>query len=227
MGNKLQNKAIEVFKRLNREYPDSACSLNHRNPLQLLISTILSAQCTDKQVNKITPALFAKYKTARDFAEADLNELKKLIKPAGFYNNKARTIKETMKIIHEKYNGKIPKTLEELTRLPGVGRKTANVVLGDAFGVPGIVVDTHVKRLSKRIGLTDNNDPVKIEFDLMKVFPRETWIKLGHLMIDHGRKICNARNPKCEICVLKELCNYYLFTRGEKSENRRNNKKTS
>jgi len=216
METNLQNKAIEVYKRLDEEYPDAACSLNHKNPLQLLISTILSAQCTDRQVNKITPELFSKYRTARDFAEANLDELKRIVRPAGFYNSKARAIKEAMKIIHERHNGEIPKTLEELTRLPGVGRKTANVVLGDGFNIPCIVVDTHVKRLSKRIGLTNSNDPTRIEFDLMKIFPKETWIKLGHLMIDHGRKVCNARKPECRICILKDLCNYHLSTKGEK-----------
>ncbi|MBO8130197.1 MAG: endonuclease III [Candidatus Marinimicrobia bacterium] len=209
MAESLEKKAIEIYNRLNTNYPNAACSLNHKDPVQLLVSTILSAQCTDKQVNKITPKLFEKCKTPEDFVRIDMDELMELIKPAGFFKNKAKAVKESMQIIVKDYNGNVPRSLEELIKLPGVGRKTANVVLGDGYGIPSIVVDTHVKRISRRLGLTNEKDPVKIEFDLMKIFPEDTWIKLGHLMIDHGRKVCNARNPKCEVCFLEDLCDFY------------------
>ncbi|MDO9549179.1 MAG: endonuclease III [Candidatus Marinimicrobia bacterium] len=202
----LRQRAAEIFHRLQTHYPDSKCSLVFQKPYELLISTILSAQCTDKRVNQVTPGLFKKYQTPQAFADADIDELKNDIRSTGFYNNKAKAIKESMQDIVEKYNGNLPNTLEQLIKLKGVGRKTANVVLGDAFGIPGVVVDTHVRRLSNRMGLTKNTDPLKIEQDLMKIFPLEQWTMLGHLMIDHGRSICIARKPKCPECFLNEIC---------------------
>ena len=200
-----------IFSRLKKLYPESGCSLKFINPRELLVSTILSAQCTDKQVNKVTRRLFKKYTSARAFAEAPLDEIKEYIRSTGFYNNKAKSIKESMKTIIEKFNGKVPDKMEDLLQLEGVGRKTANVVLGDTFGVPGIVVDTHVGRLSRRLGLTENSNPEKIEQDLMSVFPKENWTLLGHLFMDHGRAVCNARNPKCGKCVLSDICPSALF----------------
>lgn len=202
----LKQRAAEIFHRLQNRYPDSRCSLVFQQPHELLVSTILSAQCTDKRVNQVTPALFKKYPSPKAFAEADIEELKEAIRSTGFYNNKAKAIKESMQDIVAKYNGHIPDTLEELIKLKGVGRKTANVVLGDAFGKPGIVVDTHVKRITRLLGLTKNSDPVKIERDLMQLFPPEQWTALGHLMIDHGRAICIARRPKCAECFLNDIC---------------------
>ena len=203
---KLKNHAHIILQRLKEAYPESHCSLVHKSPHELLISTILSAQCTDKRVNQVTPGLFKKYPTPLAFAEADIDELKNDIRSTGFYNNKAKAIKESMWDIVDKYDGTIPNTLEELVSLKGVGRKTANVVLGDAFGIPGIVVDTHVKRISRLLGLTKNSDPVKIEQDLMQLFLPEQWTVLGHLMIDHGRAVCIARRPKCSQCFLNDIC---------------------
>jgi endonuclease-3 len=202
----LKSRAREIFSRLAKEYPNSGCSLNHKNPVELLVSTILSAQCTDKRVNEVTSWLFKKYPDARSFAEVPIKELKNDIRATGFYNNKAKAIKESMHKIVEEYDGNVPHNIEDLLKLQGVGRKTANVVLGDAFGIPGIVVDTHVKRLSKRLGLTNSSNPNKIEEDLMKLLPEENWILLGHLLIDHGRKICKARKPSCKACILNDIC---------------------
>ncbi len=204
-----KEKAIRIINQLESHYPDSKCSLNFSNPAQLLVSTILSAQCTDKQVNKITPRLFEKYPTIEDLATAELEDIKKIIRPTGFYNNKAKAIKKSMTSLLEQFNGRVPDNLDALIKLDGVGRKTANVVLGDAFGIPGIVVDTHVKRISKRLGMTKNDDPKKIEQDLMKLLPPERWTLFGHLVIDHGRKICKARKPDCENCFLQQECQYY------------------
>ncbi len=189
-----------------KAYPNAQCSLKFANPRELLVSTILSAQCTDKRVNQVTPGLFKKYASAKAFASADIDELKNDIRSTGFYNHKAKSIQQSMKTIVEKHNGNVPDTLEDLLKLNGVGRKTANVVLGDAFGIPGVVVDTHVKRLSNRMGLTKNSDPEKIEQGLIKIFPPEQWTLLGHLMIDHGRSICIARKPKCNECFLNDIC---------------------
>jgi len=174
----------------------------------MLISTILSAQCTDTRVNEVTEVLFRDLQTAKDFADVPLEKLEERIRPTGFYHNKAKNIKACCKRIAEDYGGQVPKTMDALVDLPGVGRKTANVVLGNAFGTPGIVVDTHVKRLSQRIGLTKESDPVKIEFDLMKKIPKESWIDFSHQLIWHGRRVCMARNPKCAECPLRRLCNY-------------------
>ena len=202
---------MEILKRLKKEYPNvRGTALNYSNPLELLIATILSAQTTDKRVNMVTKGLFKKYKNARDYARADIKELQEMIKSVNFYKNKAKYIKEGCRIIDERYNGNVPDSMEELIKLPGVSRKTANVVLSNAFRKDeGIVVDTHVIRLSKRLGLTKENDRNKIEQDLMKKFPKEEWFDLANLLIVHGRQICKAKNPDCENCVLKDICLYY------------------
>jgi len=187
-------------------YPDAHCALRHDNPLQLLIATILSAQCTDARVNLVTPALFARYPDARAFANADPRELEGLIQSTGFFRNKTRNIIACCKVLVDEYAGKVPKTLEQLVPLPGIGRKTANVVLGDAFGVPGITVDTHVGRVSRRLGLTENQDPVKVERDLMALIPEKDWTIFSHRMIFHGRQVCFARKPNCEGCLLAKDC---------------------
>lgn len=197
---------LEVIKILKKEYPVNRIALEFKDPLQLLIATILSAQCTDERVNKVTPGLFKKYKTARDYAEAELPVLEQEIKSTGFYKNKARSIVNCCKELVKKYNGKVPDKLEELVKLPGVGRKTANVILGNAYGIPGIVVDTHVKRVSYRLGLTKNTDPEKIEFDLMKIIPKQDWTHFSNALIYHGRNVCVARKPKCNICKLEKYC---------------------
>ena len=198
----------KILKILSRTYPDVKTALRHRSPLQLLVATILSAQCTDKQVNQVTPALFKKLRTAKDFADVPLADLEEMIRPTGFYKNKAKSTKACCKALVERHGGKVPKNIEDLVKLPGIGRKTANVILGSAFGIPGIVVDTHVKRLSQRIGLTSEKDPVKIEFDLMRQIPKKDWISFSHQMIWHGRTLCLARKPKCPECPLLDLCEY-------------------
>jgi len=201
-----QERARKLIKILVKLYPDSQCSLRHENPLQLLVSTMLSAQCTDARVNMTTPALFARYKSAADFAGADIKELETLIKSTGFYKNKAKNIKACGQALLERHGGQVPRTLEELFDLPGVGRKTANVVLGTAFGIPGMVVDTHVTRLSNRLGLVKEKDAVKIEFKLMEIIDKKHWTHLTHLLIDHGRAVCMARSPRCDLCKLSPLC---------------------
>ena len=206
LNNSLKKRTQEIFSRLKEVYLEAQCSLKFVNPRELLISAILSAQCTDKRVNQVTPALFAKYPTAKAFAEASIEELKDDIRSTGFYNHKAKSIKRAMETVVEKFDGEIPNNIEDLLKLEGVGRKTANVVLGDAFGIPGIVVDTHVKRLSVRLGLTKNTDPVKIEHDLMEILPKKGWTLFGHLMIYHGRSVCTARKPKCSKCFLNDIC---------------------
>lgn len=201
-------KVKSILKILDELYPDAECSLVFHDPLQLLISTILSAQCTDERVNKVTPALFDKYRSAKAFAEAPLEQLEQEVKSTGFYHNKALAIRETSKILDNQFAGKVPADLEALVKLPGIGRKTANVVLGNSFGIPGIVVDTHVGRVSARLGLTGEKDPDKIERDLMALIPKEKWIKFSHQLIQHGRRICIARKPKCSICPLRPYCIY-------------------
>lgn len=191
---------------LAKLYPDAHCALEYANPFQLLIATILSAQCTDKTVNKVTPALFKRFPDAAAFAQADPGEVEALIKPTGFFRNKARNIIACAQALMSDHDGQVPASLEALTKLPGVGRKTANVVLGNAFDIPGMVVDTHIGRLSRRLGLTKNNDPVKVEHDLMKLFPPTEWTILGHRLIFHGRQVCDARRPRCDICTLKSFC---------------------
>jgi len=199
----LASKTVAALAKL---YPRARCSLDYANPLQLLIATILSAQCTDARVNMVTPALFARYRDAKAFAEADPAELEQMIQSTGFYRNKAKAIQGACRALVERHGGKVPGTMEELHALPGVGRKTANVVLGNAFGVPGMVVDTHVHRLSRRLGLTRQNTPEKIERDLMEIVPPEEWVALGHRMIEHGRRVCTARKPRCEACALASFC---------------------
>ncbi|MBK8269679.1 MAG: endonuclease III [Planctomycetes bacterium] len=204
-------RAIAILKKLKSLYSDAECALTHDSPLQLLVATILSAQCTDERVNKVTPALFARYKTAKDFATARPAELEKLIQSTGFFRNKAKNIIGAGRVITEKHGGIVPDTMEDLLTLPGVARKTANVVLGSAFGKnEGVVVDTHIGRLSHRLGLTwrskNDKDAVKIERDLMEIIPRDEWTYFGHALILHGRRICSARKPDCEKCTLSDLC---------------------
>ncbi|HEX6534640.1 MAG TPA: endonuclease III [Gemmatimonadaceae bacterium] len=199
--------AAEYYHRLEAAYPDAHCALDHRNAYELLVATILSAQCTDARVNLVTPALFARYPTAHDLAGAEPEELEGLIKSTGFFRNKAKSLLGMARAVVERHGGEIPATMEELTALPGVGRKTANVILGNAFGLDeGVVVDTHVTRLANRLGLTTERDAVKIEADLMRLVPRERWTMLSHLLIEHGRRVCEARAPKCGICPLADLC---------------------
>ncbi len=204
----MRNKAdIEkILDILNREYPDARCSLDHANPLELIVATILSAQCTDERVNKVTSGLFRKYKTAGDYSAVPLTQLEEDIRSTGFFRNKAKSLKGLGEALVEKHGGRVPETLDELVKLPGVGRKTANVVLGVAFGLPGMVVDTHVGRIAGRLGLTENTDPVKIEYDLMEQLPRDRWTVFGHQVIAHGRAVCTARNPRCPACALLQLC---------------------
>ena len=205
----LKNKklrASEIIQKLTQLYPNAQCSLKHTNPYELLIATILSAQCTDERVNKVTPPLFDRYPNIITMAEANRDELISIIRSTGFFNNKADNIIACCKQILAKHHALIPTTLEELTNLKGVGRKTANVVLGEAFHIPGIVVDTHVGRLSRHLGLTKHTDPTKVEFELMKIFDKEVWTFSNHLMIDHGRAICKARKPDCLHCGLRKLC---------------------
>lgn len=192
---------------LKAVYPDARCSLNFTNPLELIVATILSAQCTDERVNRTTSALFARYRSARDFADADLDELGAYVQSCGFFRQKARSIKATASALVERHGGELPRTMHELTLLAGVGRKTANVVLGNAFGINvGVTVDTHVARVSGRLGLTAHADPVKIEQDLMPIVPREQWCQWSHLLIHHGRAICKAPKPLCEQCPVLPHC---------------------
>ena len=196
-----------ILALLHAEYPDACCALNHHNALELLVATILSAQCTDERVNKVTPALFAKYPDARAFAEADRAELEEMVRSTGFYRNKAKNIQEACQRIVQEYDGEVPANMDDLLKLSGVARKTANVVLGVAYQIAdGIVVDTHVKRLSNRLGLTTQSDPEKIERDLLTITPRAEWIDLSHLLIFHGRRVCDARKPNCAGCVINHLC---------------------
>ncbi len=197
----------KIIDGLRHAYPNAHCELNFSNPLELLIATILSAQCTDKRVNIVTVELFKKYRAAADFANADLAALETAVKTTGFYRNKAKNIKACCKSLVEKHGGKVPRTMEELIELGGVGRKTANVVLGNAFNINvGVVVDTHIGRLSLRLGLTKEKDPVKVEQDLMTLVPQAEWTLFSHLLIWHGRRRCYARNPDCSNCEVRELC---------------------
>ena len=200
-------RAKKIVALLKQHYPDSKCSLDFRTPHQLLVATILSAQCTDDRVNKVTPALFARYTTVKAFADADQPELEQAIYTTGFYVNKARAIKKSAQELVARHGGEVPRTLHELVKLSGVGRKTASVILGAGFGLAeGVVVDTHVSRISRLLGLTKQKDPVKIERDLMVAIPREDWIVYSHMLIDHGRAVCVARRPKCGECFLAKLC---------------------
>jgi endonuclease III len=196
-----------IITRLKRRYPEARCSLDFGSPLELLVSTILSAQCTDERVNAVTPALFASYRTARDYAEANPDELSEMIRSTGFFRNKTRSLIGMGAALAERHGGEVPRTMEELTEVPGVGRKTANVVLGNAFGIDaGVVVDTHVARLSQRLALTRHGEAGRIERDLMALVPRKEWTLFPHLMIHHGRAICQARKPRCEMCPVNDLC---------------------
>lgn len=197
----------EIVRRLREIHPDARCALDHSNPFELLVATVLSAQCTDERVNQVTPELFARYPTPAALAEGDRDELEELVRPTGFYRQKARFLQGSAEVITTQYDGQVPSDMDDLLKMPGVARKTANVVLGVAFGLAeGIVVDTHVKRLSKRLGLTKQDNPNKIEQDLMELVPREDWINLAHLLIFHGRRVCKARKPDCANCVLQDLC---------------------
>lgn len=203
----LENRFNRILFLLKKEYPGATTALLHKNPLQLLIATILSAQCTDKRVNIVTKPLFKKYKTTADFASANLKTLEGQIHSTGFYHNKAKNIIGAAKMIEEKFDGAVPDSMKKLTLLPGVARKTANIVLSHGYGkIEGIAVDTHVRRLSIRLGLTKNEDPVKIESDLMRITPRKDWPRLSNLLIEHGRAICAAAKPKCPECILGKLC---------------------
>jgi endonuclease-3 len=202
----LPGRARQIVRVLARLYPDAHCALDHDGPLQLLIATILSAQCTDARVNLVTPALFARYPNAGAFAAAEPRELESAIQSTGFFRNKARNIQACCRRLVDNHGGQVPGTMEDLVQLPGVGRKTANVILGNAFGVPGITVDTHVGRLSRRLGLTIQVDPEMVERDLMELIPRKEWTMFSHRLIFHGRRVCHARKPDCAGCGLAPLC---------------------
>lgn len=201
------NTLLPVLKKLKKLYPDAHCALIHKNPFELLIATILSAQCTDERVNKVTLVLFKKFPTPQKLAAASLAEIEEVIKSCGFYKNKAKSLKQCSEVLVQQHKGIVPQTVEELTELAGVGRKTANVVLGNAYNIPsGIVVDTHVGRLSRRLGWTKLIDPEQVEKDLIKKVPKADWIIFSHWLIFHGRQVCKARNPQCENCALADLC---------------------
>ncbi len=202
-----ETRVRALIGRLKASYPEAACALRHEDPFQLLIATILSAQCTDERVNKVTPALFDRFPDAGSMKDADVLELEDLVRTTGFYHNKTKSLRGASRRIAEAYEGRVPSTMEDLLTLPGVARKTANVVLGVGYGIAdGVVVDTHVDRLSHRLGLTRAETPVRVEQDLMKLVPREDWILFAHLLIHHGRRICIARNPRCGACPVQDLC---------------------
>jgi endonuclease-3 len=206
-GRARRERAAAIVERLGRAYPDTRLALDFETPLQLLVATVLAAQCTDKKVNEVTPALFRRYPRARDYAEADLAELEEMVRATGFYRNKARALKNLGAALVAGHGGKVPASMDELKALPGVGRKTANVVLGNAFGIAeGIAVDTHVHRLSRRLGLTREDDAEAIERDLAAVVAREAWTRFAHLLQEHGRTLCKARRPECAVCPVAELC---------------------
>ena len=201
------SKNVEIVKILRKTYPEAKCSLNFKTPFQLLVAVMLSAQCTDERVNKTTPFIFSSYSAPQDFATIPLKTLEELIHPCGFYKNKAKNIKECSKKILTDFDGNVPKKMEELMSLPGIGRKSANVIMLEAFSIPsGIAVNTHVKRLSNRIGFSQESEPEKIEKDLLKIFPKKYWRDINHLLIWHGRNCCTARNPKCKDCPIKKYC---------------------
>ena len=203
-------KAIQIIKNLKDYYPDAKCSLDFSTPFEMLVAVCLSAQCTDDRVNKTTPSLFARFDTPQDFANADINELESIIHPCGFYKNKARNLKLAGQKIINDFNGIVPHTMDELITIPGVGRKSANVIMLEAFGIAeGIAVDTHAKRISNRIGLSNESEPEKIEQDLIKIFPKETLKDINHLFMWLGRNTCEARNPHCDSCSVKQFCEFY------------------
>ncbi len=202
-----KRRARSIARALAKQYPDATCALRFSNPLELLVATILSAQCTDERVNQVTPAVFRKYPTAGHYARAPRSELEKAIQSTGFYRNKAKAIQECCRVLDEKYGGQVPRDMEALVQLPGVGRKTANVVLGTAYGIAsGVVVDTHVGRIVRRLGLTEAKQPDRIEQDLMELLPQSQWIDFAHRLIHHGRRVCSARRPQCDQCVLLRWC---------------------
>jgi endonuclease III len=202
-----KERVSALVRRLEKAYPDAECALHHRNPFELLVATILSAQCTDQTVNKATPALFARYSTPRDLAAASREDVETLIHSTGLYHNKAKSIQGAAQMLVDDFGGEVPRAMEDLLKLPGVARKTANVVRGVCFRLAdGVVVDTHVRRISRRLGLTKNEDPQKIEHDLMQLLPKSKWIAFSHQVIWHGRRTCDARKPKCEDCTLQQLC---------------------
>jgi endonuclease-3 len=203
---KRKQRMDEVILLLSNKYPDVKIQLDHSNPFELLIATILSAQCTDERVNIVTKSLFKKYKTPQDYVNVSQEELEKDIFSTGFYKNKAKNIKANCSMLIEKHNSKVPNTIEELTALPGVGRKTANVVLGHCFDTPGIVVDTHVTRIANKLKLVNTEDAVKIEFELMKIIPKQIWVTFTHYIINHGRNTCIARRPQCHECIVNHIC---------------------
>ena len=205
-----KSDAKNFIEILEKTYPDATCSLDFKTPFQITVAVMLSAQCTDERVNKTTPALFERCKTIEDFANIDIHELEQIIHPCGFYKNKAKNIKECAKKVIENFNGEVPHTMEELLTLPGVGRKSANVILLEAFGIAeGIAVDTHAKRISNRIGLSSESDPEKIEQDLLKIFPKESLKNINHLLVWHGRNTCDSRKPHCDKCSVSQYCNFY------------------
>ena len=214
----LNKRVHHIIKILEKLYPNPKTALHFTNPLELLVATVLSAQCTDERVNMVTANLFKKYKTAKDYARIDLDELEEDIRPTGFFRNKAKAIKGFTTELTEKHSGQVPANLDDLVSLPGVGRKTANLVLGEAFDIPGIVVDTHVLRLSQRIGLSQNKDPVKVEFDSMKIVPKKQWTRFSNLLILHGRAVCKARKPDHEVCKIVDLCEEGLAWKKEKKK---------
>ena len=216
-----RERARRIVKRLARHYPDAACALRHRNPFELLVATILSAQCTDKKVNEVTPALFARFPTPEAMAAADPSDVERLIQPTGFFRQKAKSILSVAQDLAERFDGRVPATLEELVTLRGVGRKTANVVLGNAFDVPGLTVDTHMTRINRRLGLTRESDPVKIERDLMALLPEREWTLYSHRIIHHGRVCCDARRPRCETCPLRAECPWPASVHGRRESSRR------
>ncbi len=208
-----KDKVLKIREIFDDLYSDADCSLDYADPFQLLVATQLAAQCTDARVNLVTPALFAKYPDPEAFAHAEIQELEELIRSTGFYHNKAKNLKACGAKLMNDFGGIVPDTMDELLTLPGVGRKTANLILGDIFGKPAIVVDTHAGRITKRIGLTKNTDPVKVEFDLKKIVPPEYQTRFCHQLVWHGRSLCTARSPKCEQCPLSPICNYFMLSR--------------
>ncbi len=215
----LENKRkrmANIIAILEKEYPNAHTVLKYNTPFELLVATVLSAQCTDDRVNKVTEKLFKKYITIDDYLKVPQEELEQDIYSTGFYKSKASKIRESARILLEQYNGEMPNTMEELTKLPGVGRKTANVLLANLFNTPGIVVDTHVIRLSNRLGFVDTDNPEKIEYELNEIVPKDKWINFTYIIIEHGRKICTARSPKCNVCSISQYCKYYAELEGEK-----------
>ena len=211
----LKKKASEAYAILIKKHPNASCSLNFKNPLELMVASMLSAQCTDEKVNEVTKDLFKKYKSAKDYAEADIAELEEDVHPTGFYRNKAKALKESTKGLVENHKGKVPNSMDELVGLSGIGRKTANLVMSCAFDKPAIVVDTHVYRTSRRLGLTEQKKADKIEFDLREILPEKKWSKFSVLLIAHGRETCKAKKPLCQSCPVSHLCNYYAETSGK------------